>query len=113
MLGGQLRKLGQSPAASLEEVGGGVRRFLFGVLRDPQSGERQCVLVRFYKTHPYNQLDPGLRAFARTLVAGDEIGPGDPRLQKLLCLVLLASAGARPEWNSPQNSVGHRAIPLL
>jgi hypothetical protein len=112
ILGEELRKLGESPA-SLEEVGGRMVRYLFDVLRDPQSGERQCVLVRFYKTHLYNELDPDLRTFARTLVAGDEIGPDDPRLQKLVCLVLLASAGVRPEWNSRLSSVGHRAIPLL
>src|SRR5215212_764703 len=28
------------------------------------------------------------------------------------CLVLLASAGQEPEWNSPRQSRGHRAIPL-
>jgi hypothetical protein len=111
-LGGELRRLGESPA-SLEEVGGRIVRHLYDALRDPQSGERQSVLVRFYKTHLYTELDPDLRAFARRSVAGDELAPSDPRLQNLVCLVLLASAGARPEWSSRLSSAGHRAIPLL
>jgi hypothetical protein len=111
-LGGELRKLGESPA-SLEEVGGRMVRHLYDALRDPQTGERQCVLVRFYKTHLYSELDPDLCAFVRKSISSDELAPSDPRLQNLVCLVLLASVGARPEWSSRLSSVAHRAIPLL
>jgi hypothetical protein len=68
-------------------------------------GERGCVLVRAYKTHPYEALDPELQAFARAL-AGHEPAPETP------CLTLLGTAGDAPEWNSRHSSRGHRAIPL-
>jgi hypothetical protein len=36
----------------------------------------------------------------------------EPLQATLPCLVLLGSTGSRPEWNSPEGSAGHRAIPL-
>jgi hypothetical protein len=62
--------------------------------------------VRFFMTHPYAALDAAGRAAADRLLAGRPAGPG------LKCLVLLATAGAEPGWNSRRESAGHGAIPL-
>jgi hypothetical protein len=62
--------------------------------------------VRFYKTHPYGALEPGLQAFAAKLMRGRE--PWD----EMKCLVLLGTAGEEREWSSRRLSRGHQAIPL-
>jgi hypothetical protein len=67
---------------------------------------RDCALVRLYKTHPYDRLEPALRRFADKAL-GDV-----PRPPALRCLTLLATAGDETEWNSRDTSRGHRAIPL-
>jgi hypothetical protein len=95
----------------LEEVANRVVRYLYDELRDPDAapgqgaGGRACALVRLFKTHPYGGLDGDLQAFARRGLDG-------PPAQGLRCLVLLASAGDRPEWNARRASAGHQAIPL-
>jgi hypothetical protein len=38
---------------------------------------------------------------------------GEIPTSRTRCLTLLATAGDRPEWNFPENSVAHRAIPLV
>jgi len=103
-------------AASLEELRAGsssmeqqaqrITRHFFENMIDPDTGERACPLVRFYKTHPYEDLNGELRGFAQGILGH----PPDPPDMK--CLVLLASAGEEPEWNSREKSVGHKAIPL-
>jgi hypothetical protein len=105
-VGAVLRKAGAG-AASMEEVANRVVRYLHENLVDPRTGESECALVRFFKTHPYGGLDRDLREFAGGLLA-DAAEP-DPEMR---CLTLLASAGDRPEWNARGSSVGHRAIPL-
>ncbi|HEX8245776.1 MAG TPA: hypothetical protein VF541_19845 [Longimicrobium sp.] len=92
--------------ATMEEAARSVVRYFYESFADQATGERQCALVRFYKTHPYGALDPDLQAFA----AG-QMG-GRPPWDAMKCLVLLATAGDEPEWNSPRRSRGHRAIPL-
>ena len=69
-------------------------------------GRKSCALVRLYVTHPYQQLPPELQAFS-SRIAGGEVNPGTR------CLTLMATVGDRPEWCRPQDSSGHRAIPLL
>ena len=64
-----LRALG-SNAQSMEEVASKIVAHLWDHLVDPSSGERSCVLVRFYKTHSYGDLDDDLRTFADGLLAG-------------------------------------------
>lgn len=98
-----LRSMGAG-AGSMEEAAGRVVRHFHEGLVDG-SGARATALVRFYKTHPYEGLDGELRAFARGMLGGDP-PPG------MKCLVLLATAGERPEWNSRKSSQGHQAIPL-
>jgi hypothetical protein len=102
--GAALRKL--SPGArNMEEVARRLVHFLHDNLHDAR-GARVCALVRFFKTHPYEGLDDGLRGFARRILAGAAPTPG------MKCLTLLASAGDQPEWNARQTSAGHQAIPL-
>ncbi len=100
-----LRQTG-SGASSMEEVAERIVHYLLKNLTDKKTGEKACVLVRFFKTHPYRNLNADLQDFARNMLGGR---PESPAMK---CLVLLASAGLRPEWNSRKLSQGHRAIPL-
>ena len=103
--GAALRKLGAG-CDRLEDVANRVVRFLFDECADKQTGEKSCVLVRFFKTHPYQGLDVKLRESARRV-----LGP-IPEHPDMKCLTLLATAGILPEWNTRQQSVGHQVIPL-
>lgn len=93
-------------AATLEEGARRVTRFFFDSAVGAESGARECALVRFYKTHAFGALEPELRAFARARMGGRE------PWSDMRCLVLLASAGEEPAWNSRRLSRGHQAIPL-
>jgi hypothetical protein len=99
-----LRRLARD-AACLEDAAGSIVRYFHQSLADPATGEPECALVRFYKTHPYGALEPGLRAFARGRLQYEP----DAAMK---CLVLLATAGEEPAWNSRHRSRGHQAIPL-
>lgn len=103
--GAALRKLG-SGAGSMEEVAGRVVRYLYDHLIDGQTGGNACALVRFYRTHPYGDLGADLQHFADAVFGRRIESP------EVKCLILLASAGEKLEWNSRTNSAGHRAIPL-
>lgn len=102
--GKAMRAMGEG-AASMEETAGRIVRHFYDALVDAE-GKRACALVRFYKTHPYRDLDGELRSFAEGLLGG---APPSPDMK---CLVLLATAGDREEWNSRRRSRGHMAIPL-
>jgi hypothetical protein len=104
-LGSSLRRLGDG-ARTMEEVANQVVRYLFEHLIDGDTGARCLALVRFFKTHPYGGLDARLRNFAKGMLNDETPTPG------MRCLTLLATAGDKPEWNSPRNSTGHQAIPL-
>jgi hypothetical protein len=93
-------------APAMDRAADAIVRYFHESFVDPESGERECALVRFYKTHPYGGLAPELQVFARERMAGT------PPHDTMKCLVLLASAGSEPAWNSPHTSRGHRAIPL-
>jgi hypothetical protein len=102
--GAALRKAGAG-ARSMEETAGRMVRHLYEGLRGPGADAPACPLVRFFKTHAADDLDADLRAWARRAL-GREPPPG------LKCLLLLATAGDRPEWNSRLTSARHRAVPL-
>lgn len=70
-------------------------------------GARQCLLVRFYKTHAYESLTPELQRFARGLL------PDAPSASAVNCLTLLATVGDEPDWCDRRRSRGHQAIPLV
>jgi hypothetical protein len=100
-----LRRLG-SDAATLEEAAEPIVRYLHDAFRDP-SGERECLLARFYVTQSAEVLDPELRTFAERVAGDAAVEPSTP------CLVLVASAGRERAWNDRRRSVGHRALPLV
>ncbi|HEX6086284.1 MAG TPA: hypothetical protein VF266_17270 [Thermoanaerobaculia bacterium] len=102
---GRLRELLGNDAATLHEAAERAVDFFYRELVDGQ-GRPACALVRFFKTHPYRDLDPELQAIARAAA------PEAARFPDLRCLTLLATRGQEPEWNSPRHSRGHRAIPL-
>jgi hypothetical protein len=104
-LGATLRSIG-SGASSVEEVAQRVVRLLYDGLRDPATGGRACVLVRFYFTAQFSNLDEDLRSFGRALMKGSELQP------ETRCLTLLATAGQEPQWNHRKQSKGHQTIPL-
>lgn len=100
-----LRQMG-SGAASMEEVANSIVQYLYKNLVDKKTGEKACVLVRLFKTHPYGELDLNLQEFARNVM---KTSPGSPAMK---CFVLLASVGILQEWCSRKQSRGHKAIPL-
>lgn len=94
-------------AHSMEEVANKLVRHLFENCVDPLTNEQDIALVRFFKTHPFGLLDSGLQAAAQKLCPTTEL-KADTK-----CLVLLATAGISPDWNTRHKSEGHQAIPLV
>ncbi|MCC7210560.1 MAG: hypothetical protein IT451_01795 [Candidatus Brocadia sp.] len=94
-------------ARNLEELANLMVHYFYDTLTDKQTGERSCVLVRFFMTYPYASLDPELRQLA------NEILVGQPVRQGMTCLIQLATVGIRPEWNLTKLSKEHRVIPLV
>ena len=103
--GSTLRKLGVG-AGSMEQAAGRIVRYLYEHLADRTTGEKACVLVRFFKTCEYERLTPELQQFACAILGAP------PETAAMRCLTLLATAGGEPQWNSRSGSVGHQAIPL-
>lgn len=103
--GSALRHLGVG-ASSMEEAANRAVRYLFDHLIDPQTGTKACALVRLFKTHRFDMLDPKLQRFAQTILGQ----PPEPPEMK--CLTLMATCGIQTEWNGREGSRGHQAIPL-
>jgi hypothetical protein len=101
-----IRSLFEEEPETMAEAAERVVNFLYRELVD-DSGEPACALVRLFKTHPYIDLDEELQSFARQTV------PLAEQIDGLRCLVLLATVGDRPEWQSRHASQGHKAIPLV
>lgn len=101
-----LRKCGRD-ATTMEEAAGRIVRYLYDHLADPQSGERHCLLVRLFKTHPYDQLPASLQQFALGRIGQPVAPPG------LKCFTLLASAGLETTWNDRRTSARYQAIPMV
>ena len=93
-------------ADSLEEAANCITNYLYDSCANAETGARSCVLVRFYKTHPFGGLQPETQEFARKLL-GDR-----PAEDSMPCLTLLATNGEEPDWNMRRASRGHQAIPL-
>ncbi len=89
----------------MEEAAGKLCNLFFTTLTGP-AGEPGCALVRCYKTHRYADLPEDLQQFAAAALA-----PLVPNAETS-CLILLATAGEQPAWNSRHESHGHKAIPL-
>ena len=103
--GAELRKMGKN-ASSLEQVADKVVRSLYDRVVEEDTGARRLSLVRLFKTHPYEDLDPELKRFAV-----DALGH-EPEVASTKCLTLLATAGVKDEWNSRLLSKHHKTIPL-
>ncbi|NUO09409.1 MAG: hypothetical protein HUU08_12150 [Candidatus Brocadia sp.] len=104
--GDALEHLGYK-ANGIEELANSVVRYFYDHLIDRRTGEKSSALVRFFMTYPYESLDEELREFASKM-------PGGQSLAKTTsCIVLLATVGIQPEWNSKELSRGHRVIPLV
>lgn len=99
-----LRKMGDQ-ATTLSEVAQRTVRYLYDALHD-ERGQPACILARCFKLHPYAELPPELRTIAQAQSSA-------PLAPEQKCLVLLATVGHLPQWCAPQQSMGHRAIPLL
>jgi hypothetical protein len=93
---------------TMEAAASAVCRYLYHELGDGGDG-RACVMVRFYKTHPYGKLTPDLQRYAKRAFGAVAISPPEPAMK---CLTLLATVGDEPGWNDRRASVGHQAIPL-
>lgn len=91
---------------SMEEVAGRIVKYLYDTMVDGRTGERVCSLVRFFKTHTFEQLDDELKGFAVNMLGKDTVIP------VMKCLTLLGTVGENPEWNSRKTSKGHQTIPL-
>lgn len=94
-----------SEATSMEEAADAVARFLRSQFVQKATGELSCPLVRVYKTHPFERLETGIQDKART-------ASPDGARDGVQTLTLLATSGARPEWNDRRASEHHGAIPL-
>src|SRR5688572_28152300 len=79
---------------SMDDSASRICQSLYESARDQSGGERQCLLVRLYKTHPFGDLPRDLQEFARSTAA-----EGDVLDQRTKCLTLLGTAGDLPEWN--------------
>ncbi len=101
-----LRTIG-SGARTMEELARRVVRYFYDRLVDKATRSKACVLVRFFKTVPYQELPPALR-----VIADCQCGGRSPLLSTK-CLTLLATQGEKHEWNSRQQSARHQTIPLV
>lgn len=92
-------------AASMEEAADAVALYLRSQFVQKSTGELSCPLVRLYKTHSFERLEPDVQDYVRT-------ESPDAARDGVQVLTLLATAGAQPGWNDRSASVLHRAIPL-
>lgn len=93
-------------AASMEEAASRIVQYVHGHFVEKATGTRSVALARFYKSLPYERLEPALQE-----VVDDILGPGDHR--GVRCLTLLATAGDERAWNDRTASANHRVIPLV
>lgn len=104
---GELRALFDPPAPeTLGEAGDRVVQYFHSRFVDDEQ-RSAFALVRLFKTHAFSDLDENLKRFARG------IAPDADQISNMRCLVLLATAGDLPAWNSRHESRGHKAIPLV
>ena len=103
--GRNLRKMGEG-ASSMEETANRLVRYLYERLIIGQTDRRACALARFFKTHTFENLDEELKTITRSILGNAPV-PKDMK-----CLILVATAGEKSEWESRRSSSGHRSIPL-
>lgn len=94
-------------ATSMEQAAQNVVRALDETLVHPDGGPA-CVLVRLFKTHPWEALPTPLQEDAAALSSQD----GTVSPPGMACLTLLATTGVEPAWRDRVRSRHHRVIPL-
>jgi signal transduction histidine kinase len=90
----------------MEDASNLIIKYFYEHFINKDTQEKSCILVRFFKTHPYGKLTPELQKYVRDMLGTNKIA------DDLKCLTLLATAGELPEWNSRYKSIGHKAITL-
>lgn len=101
-----LRQLGER-SRSVRDVAARTVEYLYSTLGDPDTGARDCVLVRCFKTISYGRLDSATQQLARQKLGG--IAP----FPDLKCFSLMATAGEQPDWNLVERSHRYRVIPMV
>jgi hypothetical protein len=101
--GANLAALGAG-SSNMEDVANNIVNYLYDNISDASGGSANA-LVRFYKTHPYDQLDQGLQGFAQGIL-------GSTPSSDTNCLTMLGTTGDNDDWKLRGKSNGHRAIPL-
>jgi hypothetical protein len=99
-----LRQLGEQ-SSSLQDAASRAVDYLFRTLGNPDTGARDCVLVRCFKTVSYNRLNPMTQQRVREQLVG--IAP----FPDLKCFTLMATAGvesSRAFPSLPGDSDGQR-----
>ena len=98
-----LRRITEN-ASSMEDASAKIITYLYEQLHVDK--KPALALVRFFKTHAFEALQPQQQKFALNIAKGITPPPG------MKCLTLLATRGDEPDWNSRLKSRGHAAIPL-
>lgn len=92
---------------TMEQTANRIVRYFYENFRTPCTGQRELALVRFFKTHPYQNLNKRLQTAAQLAAPQRYIPP------RTKCLMLLATMGDDPHWNVRQESRNHQIIPLV
>lgn len=101
-----LRQLGEQ-SNSLQQAASRAVNFLYTHLGNEETGNRECALVRCFKTTSYGRLDPAAQQLAREQLGG--IAP----FPEMKCFTLVASAGEEASWNHVERSYRYRVIPMV
>jgi PAS domain S-box-containing protein len=101
-----LRRLGEH-ATSLRDAASQTVNYLFATLGNPETEDRDCILVRCFITMPYCRLDQATQQLARNRLGGIVPHPD------LKCFTLVATAGEQPDWNRVEQSHRYRVIPMV
>src|SRR5512140_164315 len=85
-------------AENAQEAAQAIVEYLYKECGHPDAA-RACALIRFYRTMPFEDLEPRLKVFARRQSNG--IGLSN----RTKCLTLLATVVQEPRWGDPRHSV--------
>jgi hypothetical protein len=103
-LAASVGKLGAS-SGGLEELASKIVDTVYNALSLPD-GAPSLGLLRFFHTLPFRSLPPNVQ---QKLVGSEKKIQLHPETN---CMVLLATRGQLPAWNSREGSINHQAIPL-
>ena len=87
----------------MEGVANKIVKYLYEYISD-YSGGNANALVRFYKAHPYNQLDRRLQGFAQVIL-------GSALSNDTNCLTMLATNGDNDDWKYRRSPTATATFP--